>query len=110
MEVFQLPTTVDASGHLHLDIPTQLAPGTVNIVVVLNPLGSDRTQKSDYDFSDLAGKLVWEGDALVPQGGSHSFKSQKSKVLRNRLFRVFKWFLYFRRGVLAMQKVLRDEW
>ncbi|MEH2230094.1 MAG: hypothetical protein V7K71_10685 [Nostoc sp.] len=67
MEVFQLTTIVDASGHLHLDIPTQLAPGQVNIVVVLNPVASDRTQKSDYDFSDLAGKLLWEGDALVMQ-------------------------------------------
>lgn len=67
MEVFQLTTIVDASGHLHLDIPTQLAPGQVNIVVVLNPVASDKTQKSDYDFSELAGKLVWEGDALAMQ-------------------------------------------
>ncbi|MEH2215245.1 hypothetical protein [Nostoc sp.] len=67
MEVFQLTTIVDASGHLHIDIPTQLAPGQVNIVVVLNPVASDKTQKSDYDFSDLAGKLVWEGDALTMQ-------------------------------------------
>ena len=28
-------------------------------------------------------------------------KSQKSKVLRNRLFRVFKWLLYLRRVVLG---------
>ncbi|MGF1937231.1 MAG: hypothetical protein RM347_023085 [Nostoc sp. ChiQUE02] len=67
MEVFQLTTTVDASGHLHLDIPTQLAPGQVNIVVVLNQVASEKIQKSDYDFSDLAGKLVWEGDALAMQ-------------------------------------------
>ncbi|MEH2001895.1 MAG: hypothetical protein V7L00_24715 [Nostoc sp.] len=67
MEVFQLSTIVDASGHLYLDIPTQLAPGQVNIVVVLNPVASDSTQKSNYDFSDLAGKLVWEGDALAMQ-------------------------------------------
>lgn len=67
MEVFQLTTIVDALGHLHLDIPTQLAPGQVNIVVVLNPVASEKTQKSDYDFSDLAGKLVWEGDALAMQ-------------------------------------------
>ncbi|BDI16398.1 hypothetical protein ANSO36C_22000 [Nostoc cf. commune SO-36] len=67
MEVFQLTTIVDASGNLHLDIPTQLAPGQVNIVVVLNPVASDRTQKSDYDFSDVAGKLVWERDALAMQ-------------------------------------------
>ncbi|MBD2438039.1 hypothetical protein [Nostoc sp. FACHB-110] len=74
MEVLQLTTTVDASGHLHLDISTQLSPGEVNIVVVLSPVTSDSTQKSNYDFSDIAGNLVWQGD------------------------------------VLAMQKVLRDEW
>ncbi|MCW5313580.1 hypothetical protein GTQ43_07075 [Nostoc sp. KVJ3] len=67
MEIFQLTTTIDASGHLHLDIPTELAPGQVNIVVVLNPVALDRTQKSDYDFSDLAGKLLWEGDGLAAQ-------------------------------------------
>ncbi|MEH2195078.1 MAG: hypothetical protein V7K98_20895 [Nostoc sp.] len=67
MEIFQLTTTIDASGHLHLDIPTELAPGQVNIVVVLNPVALDRTQKSDYDFSDLAGKLLWEGDGLAMQ-------------------------------------------
>ncbi|WP_445628160.1 hypothetical protein [Nostoc sp. DSM 114167] len=67
MEVFQITTIVDASGHLHLDIPTPLAPGEVNVVVVLNPVASNSTQKSDYDFSDLAGKLAWEGDALAMQ-------------------------------------------
>lgn len=67
MEIFQLTTTIDASGHLHLDIPTELAPGQVNIVVVLNPVALDRTQKSDYDFSNLAGKLLWEGDGLATQ-------------------------------------------
>ncbi|MEH1813457.1 MAG: hypothetical protein V7K26_00820 [Nostoc sp.] len=45
MEVFQLTTIVDASGHLHLDIPTQLAPGQVNIVVVLNPVASEKNTK-----------------------------------------------------------------
>lgn len=67
MEVLQLTTTVDASEHLHLDIPTQLSPGEVNIVVVLSPVTSDTTQKSSYDFSGIAGKLVWQGDALTTQ-------------------------------------------
>jgi hypothetical protein len=67
MEVLQLTTTVDASEHLHLDIPTQLSLGEVNIVVVLSPVTSNSTQKSNYDFSDLAGKLVWQGDALAMQ-------------------------------------------
>ncbi|MCC5638221.1 hypothetical protein LC593_20765 [Nostoc sp. CHAB 5844] len=52
---------------MHLDIPTQLSPGEVNIVLVLSPVTSDSTQKSNYDFSDLAGKLVWQGDALAMQ-------------------------------------------
>nr|WP_066423528.1 hypothetical protein [Anabaena sp. 4-3] len=64
MEVLKLTTTVDASGYLHLDIATQLPPGQVNVVVVMNPLISETTHKADYDFSDLAGKLVWQGDAL----------------------------------------------
>ncbi|HIK04226.1 MAG TPA: hypothetical protein IGS40_05860 [Trichormus sp. M33_DOE_039] len=67
MEVFQMTTTVDESGLLHLNIPTQLSPGQVNIVVVLNPVPADKTHKSGYDFSDLAGKLVWQGDARAMQ-------------------------------------------
>ncbi|MBW4630615.1 MAG: NACHT domain-containing protein [Iphinoe sp. HA4291-MV1] len=43
---------------------------------------------------------------LVPQGGSHSFKSQKSKVLWNELFRDFKWLPYLRRAVLARNPFL----
>ena len=38
---------------------------------------------------------------LVPQGGSHSFKSQKSKVLWNKLFSAFQWSAYLRRAVLV---------
>ncbi|AUB39637.1 hypothetical protein COO91_05635 [Nostoc flagelliforme CCNUN1] len=37
----------------------------------------------------------------MPQGGSHAFKNQKSKVLWNWLFRDFKWLFYFRRAVLV---------
>ncbi|MBE9205178.1 hypothetical protein IQ244_01220 [Nostoc sp. LEGE 06077] len=67
MEVLQLTTTVDASEHLHLEIPTQLLPGKVNIVILLSPVTSDSTKKSNYDFSNIAGKLVWQGDALAIQ-------------------------------------------
>jgi hypothetical protein len=67
MEVLQLTATIDESGYLHLDIPTQRSPGQVNVVVVLSPVTSDNTQKSNYDFSDIAGKLVWQGDALAMQ-------------------------------------------
>jgi hypothetical protein len=67
MEVLQLTTTVDTSGYLHLDIATKLPPGQVSIVVVMNPVIAENTQKSNYDFSDLAGKLSWRGDAIEMQ-------------------------------------------
>ncbi|MDX2228192.1 MAG: hypothetical protein NW220_01050 [Leptolyngbyaceae cyanobacterium bins.349] len=67
MEVLQLTTIVDESGHLHLDIPTQLAPGQVNVVLVLNPVVAAQPQRQNYDFSDLIGRLAWQGDALAAQ-------------------------------------------
>ena len=67
MEVLQLTTTISESGHLCLDIPTQLAPGQVNIVLVLNPVVTPQPQKPNYDFSDLAGRLIWQGDAVTTQ-------------------------------------------
>lgn len=67
MEVLKLTTTIDESGYLNLNIPTQLAAGEVNIVVVLNPISSEGQQKSSYDFSDLVGRLTWQGDALLMQ-------------------------------------------
>ena len=67
MEVLKLTTTIDESGYLNLNIPTQLAAGEVNIVVVLNPVSSEGKQKSRYDFSDLVGRLTWQGDALLMQ-------------------------------------------
>lgn len=67
MEVLQLTSTVNASGHLLLDIPTQLAPGEVNIVLVVKPIEVSKAQKPNYDFSDLAGQLTWQGDAVAIQ-------------------------------------------
>jgi hypothetical protein len=67
MEVLKLTTKIDESGYLHLDIPTQLAAGLVNIVVVLNPVVPDVKPQPRYDFSDLAGRLTWQGDAVAMQ-------------------------------------------
>jgi hypothetical protein len=67
MEVLKLTTTIDESGYLHLNIPTQLAAREVNIVVVLNPVSSEKEQKPKYNFSNLVGKLTWEGDAVAIQ-------------------------------------------
>jgi hypothetical protein len=67
MEVHQLKTVIDASGRLHLDIPTQLTPGEVNVVLVLSAIDSEKLQQPNYDFSDLAGNLSWLGDAVEMQ-------------------------------------------
>ncbi|MCY6491826.1 hypothetical protein [Leptolyngbya sp. GGD] len=67
MEVLKFTTTIDESGHLHLDIPTELSSGQVDIVVIVNPSLSSTGQKASYDFSDLAGQLDWQGDAMVMQ-------------------------------------------
>jgi hypothetical protein len=55
---------VDANGRLHIDVPTQLAPGEVQVIVVIDP---DQNGSKKYDFTDLAGKLSWRGDAVAEQ-------------------------------------------
>ena len=61
MKVLKLTTIIDASGNLHLDIPTELSSGAVDVVIVLNPTGIlDTHQTKSYDFSDLAGRLSWK--------------------------------------------------
>jgi hypothetical protein len=67
MEVLKLTTKIDESGYLNLNIPTQLAAVEVNIVVVLNPVSSDKKQQPSYNFSDLVGRLTWRGDAVEAQ-------------------------------------------
>ncbi|NJM20127.1 MAG: hypothetical protein HC836_20480 [Richelia sp. RM2_1_2] len=67
MKVLKLATVIDASGNLHLDIPTELSAGSVDVVIVLNPSISDAPQAKSYDFSDLAGHLSWQGDEVATQ-------------------------------------------
>jgi hypothetical protein len=67
MKVLKLATVIDASGNLHLDIPTELSPGTVDVVIVLNPSQPDTPQKKNCDFSDLVGRLSWQGNAVAMQ-------------------------------------------
>lgn len=67
MEVLKLTTKTDESGYLNLNIPTQLTAVEVNVVVVLNPVSSAEKPQPKYDFSDLAGRLTWRGDAVTMQ-------------------------------------------
>ena len=37
------------------------------ILTVLPPVSSEEKQKPNYDFSDLVGRLTWQGDAVAIQ-------------------------------------------
>ncbi|VXD19905.1 type II toxin-antitoxin system ParD family antitoxin [Planktothrix paucivesiculata] len=37
------------------------------ILAVMNPVLSEGKQKSNYDFSDLVGRLNWQGEAVIIQ-------------------------------------------
>jgi hypothetical protein len=67
MEVLKLTTTIDKSGYLNLKIPTRLTAGVVDIVVVLNLRSSTDDSSAKYDFSDLIGRLSWQGDSVTAQ-------------------------------------------
>ena len=66
MRVLKIASEIDPDGHLRLDLPTQLPEGNVEIVLVINPTQKER-EVGKYDFSDLAGKLDWQGDAVAIQ-------------------------------------------
>jgi len=65
MEVLKVIGKVDSDGHLKLDLTTDLPEGKVDLVLVISSIYKDEKRK--YDFSDLAGKLSWHGDALAIQ-------------------------------------------
>lgn len=67
MKVLKLTSTIDSSGQLRLDIPTTLSSGNVDIVLILNPTESKVRLNPAYDFSDLVGRLNWQGDAVAMQ-------------------------------------------
>ena len=67
MQVLKLDGQIDADGHLRLDIATHLPPGEVQLAVVIGPETASKTDADRYNFSDLAGTLTWQGDAVAVQ-------------------------------------------
>ena len=67
MEVLKLSAKINGDGHLILDIPTELSPGEVDLVLVVSPTTKAAVTPAPYDFRDLAGKLTWQGDPLASQ-------------------------------------------
>ncbi len=65
MEVVHLMADIEADGHLHVDIPTKLASGAVEVVVIQRAGGKAGAKVAGYDFSDITGHLQWQGDAIA---------------------------------------------
>ena len=66
MKVLKFRSEIDPDGHLHLDVSTQLPAGSIEVIVVINPV-AEKPETKKYDFSDLSGKLLWRGDAVTAQ-------------------------------------------
>jgi hypothetical protein len=54
----------------------QLAATEVNLVVAVNSIALDRKQQPSYDFSDLVGRLTWQGDAVATQSNTARLVAQ----------------------------------
>ncbi len=67
MEVLKLTTEIDDTGQLNINLPTNLKAGKVDLVVVVNRVVEKEQKQTTYDFSDLGGKLNWQGDAVATQ-------------------------------------------
>ncbi len=66
MQVVKVKGKVDADGTLRLNLSTELPAGPVEAVVVVgSPVPSP--DGHPYDFTDIAGKLRWNGDAVAAQ-------------------------------------------
>jgi len=68
MEMLKMRSQTGASGFLKVDLPTNIKESDVEVVIVINPVRKN-IEEQRYDFSDLAGKLDWRGDALAVQTG-----------------------------------------
>lgn len=66
MQTLKLTSHVDRDGHLRVDVATALPSGDVELVLVIEPI-SAKGLAGKYDFSDLAGRLRWSGNAMEQQ-------------------------------------------
>ena len=65
MQVVKTKGEVGLDGRLRLDVPVQLPAGAVELVLVVGSAPRPNGQK--YNFTDVVGKLQWQGDAVEEQ-------------------------------------------
>jgi hypothetical protein len=66
IQVHHAEGVVDKRGRLRVDVPTTLEPGPVEVALVYS-VEDAHARERQYDFSDLAGRLKWSGDAVEAQ-------------------------------------------
>ncbi len=67
MQTLKIEAQVGEDGYLHLDVLTNLPAGRVEAILVLPQLTEMQGKETLYDFSDIAGSLQWQGDAVKEQ-------------------------------------------
>ncbi len=55
----------NATNPLTIELPEEYH--NIKVEVIVLPLHESNEPKKKYDFSDLIGKLKWEGDAVAEQ-------------------------------------------
>ena len=56
---------IESDGRLRVDVPTQLPAGEADIAITISAAG--QATNGGYDFSELAGRLSWQGDPIAEQ-------------------------------------------
>lgn len=64
METIRVDAVIKNDGHLKIDIPTPLEEGEFEVILVIQ---KKKNRVSGYDFSDIAGKLQWNGNPVDTQ-------------------------------------------
>ncbi len=67
MKAIALRSSIGRDGCLRLRVPTAYPNRQVDIVLLVDVPSLDLTEKNGYDFSDLAGRLKWRGNAVRAQ-------------------------------------------
>lgn len=65
MRVLKTKGEVGTDGRLRVDVAVELPAGSVDLVLVV--AGVPPSNGARYNFSDLAGRLQWKGDAVQEQ-------------------------------------------
>jgi hypothetical protein len=65
MKTHLLKIKTGADGYIHLDVPTDVIEYEVEVVVVISEVAEKKAPTKG--FSDLVGKLKWQGDAVMEQ-------------------------------------------